>query len=194
MTDSMTTRPPGRPRSERAEKAIVDATLELLAEETGVAGVSIEAVATRAGVGKTTIYRRWPNKEALIVGALATAKAPVPPPVGASAREDLLMVARALAAGRRGPHGRCFHSLLGSAEKYPELFARYRQDVIEPRREMMRAALRLGIERGELRPDLDLDVTLAMLIGAFGMPASQEALPPDYPERVVDALLRGIAL
>ena len=72
-------RPPGRPRSERAEKAIIGATLDLLIEEAGVVGVTIEAVAARAGVGKSTIYRRWANKEALIVDALATLKEPVPP-------------------------------------------------------------------------------------------------------------------
>ena len=70
-SDRLTARPPGRPRSERAARAIIDATIDLLAEEGGVAGVSIEAVAARAGVGKTTIYRRWPNKEALIIDALA---------------------------------------------------------------------------------------------------------------------------
>src|SRR5919108_1899012 len=91
-------RAPGRPRSERAEKAILEATLDLLAEESGVAGVSMEAVAARAGVGKTTIYRRWPNKEALIVQALASMKAPLPEPAGVSVREDLLAIARALKA------------------------------------------------------------------------------------------------
>src|SRR3954451_25328604 len=95
-TERLAPRPPGRPRSERAEKAIIDATLDLLVEEAGVAGVTIEAVAARAGVGKTTIYRRWANKEALIVDALATLKAPIPELTGLSAREDLLAFTRAV--------------------------------------------------------------------------------------------------
>src|SRR5258708_35021930 len=94
-TEHRVPRPPGRPRSERAEQAIIEATLDLLIEESGVAGVTIEAVASRAGVGKTTIYRRWANKEALIVDALATLKEPVPPLAGVSVRDDLIMLARA---------------------------------------------------------------------------------------------------
>src|SRR3954463_814071 len=95
-TDRLTTaRPPGRPRSERAAKAIIEATLDLLAEEGGVAGVSIEAVAARAGVGKTTIYRRWPHKEALIIDAFATLKEPFPAPRGDSVRDDLVAIAQA---------------------------------------------------------------------------------------------------
>src|SRR5438552_17303325 len=93
---SETGRAPGRPRSERAEKAIIDATLDLLVEEAGVAGLSIEAIAGRAGVGKTTIYRRWPNKEALIIDALASLKRPLPPVPGRSVREDLVVMARAV--------------------------------------------------------------------------------------------------
>src|SRR6266496_6782642 len=62
-------RKPGRPRSAQAHKAILDATLELLAEG-GFQGLSIEAVAARAGVGKTTIYRRWPSKNELVMDAI----------------------------------------------------------------------------------------------------------------------------
>src|SRR4051812_27075223 len=99
-SDQVTVRPPGRPRSERAARAIIDATLALLAEEGGVTGVSIEAVAARAGVGKTTIYRRWPNKEALIIDALADLKEPFPAPRGESARDDLIAIARAFVTDR----------------------------------------------------------------------------------------------
>src|SRR6266536_3507210 len=66
-----TTRRPGRPRSEQAEQAIVEATLDLFAEQ-GFEGVCVEAVAARAGVGKATIYRRWPNKEELLLAALSS--------------------------------------------------------------------------------------------------------------------------
>src|SRR4051812_38737959 len=99
-SDQLAARPPGRPRSERADKAIVDATLALLVEEGGVSGVSIEAVAARAGVGKTTIYRRWPNKEALIIDALAALREPIVEPRGQSVREDLITWARAFIADK----------------------------------------------------------------------------------------------
>src|SRR4029453_16014511 len=70
-----TTRRPGRPRSEQAEQAIIEATLDLFAEQ-GFEGVCVEAVAARAGVGKATIYRRWPNKEELLLAALSSMKSP----------------------------------------------------------------------------------------------------------------------
>src|SRR5262245_30385720 len=87
----------GRPRSETAERAIIEATLDLIAAD-GLAAVSIEGVAAKAGVGKTTIYRRWPNKDALICDAAASLKAPLPELPGESVREDLLLLARAMQA------------------------------------------------------------------------------------------------
>ena len=77
--EQVAARRPGRPRSERAERAILDAALELFAES-GVGGVCMEAVAARAGVGKATIYRRWPGKEDLLLDALALLKSPLPEP------------------------------------------------------------------------------------------------------------------
>ncbi|MGH3390057.1 MAG: TetR/AcrR family transcriptional regulator [Actinomadura sp.] len=190
-------RPPGRPRSERAEKAIIEATLDLLAEEAGVAGVSIEAVAARAGVGKTTIYRRWPNKEALIVDALAAIKHPIPEPAGRSVREDLLALVRAIGSEQEHRHTKCFWNVLGSAEKHPGLLEKYRQEVIRPRRDIFRRVLRRGAETGELRSDIDVEVALSLLIGAVTMQA--RALAPldtaseEFPDKVVDAVLRGLA-
>src|SRR6202050_426841 len=81
-------RRPGRPRSEQAEQAIIDATLDLFAEQ-GFEGVCVEAVAARAGVGKATIYRRWPNKEELLLAALGALKSPYPEQTGVSARGQL---------------------------------------------------------------------------------------------------------
>ncbi|TDC70037.1 TetR/AcrR family transcriptional regulator [Actinomadura sp. GC306] len=187
-----TGRAPGRPRSERADRAILEATLDLLARESGVAGVSVEAVAARAGVGKTTIYRRWSGKEALIVDALAAAKAPLPELSGRSAREDLTEIARALTAERGRRHLRCFWNVVGSAEKYPELYARYQKDIIEPRRAIVRDVLRRGVETGELRADLDVEVAMSMLVGSLTPRRPREAVPDGYAEAVVEALLRGI--
>src|SRR5437016_14195863 len=83
-----TTRRPGRPRSEQAEQAIIEATLDLFAEQ-GFEGVCVEAVAARAGVGKATIYRRWPNKEELLLAALGSMKSPLPESTG-NVRDDLV--------------------------------------------------------------------------------------------------------
>jgi len=191
------TRPPGRPRSERAAKAIIEATVDLLAEEGGVAGVSIEAVAARAGVGKTTIYRRWPNKEALIIDALAALKEPFPAPVGDSVRDDLIAIARAFVTDKTDKKRLdCYWSIMGGAERYPDLIDRFTREVIEPRRDVIRMVLRRGMNSGELRPDLDVEVALWLIMGAVAQRArafGAGPIPEDFAPKVIDALLTGIA-
>jgi AcrR family transcriptional regulator len=197
MTET-TTRPLGRPRSERADRAIIDATLALLVEEGGVVGVTIEAVAARACVGKTTIYRRWPNKEALIIEALASLKEPDPELAGVSVRDDLVSLARALGV-EKGDKRRVgvYWSVFGrGGDKHPELHRRFMRDVVEPRREVMREVLRRGIETGELRPDIDVDLVMVIIIGAIVQRATAYGagpVPDDFAEQVVDTALRGLA-
>jgi AcrR family transcriptional regulator len=188
-------RRPGRPRSERAERAIIDAALSLFAES-GPEGLCIERVAARAGVGKATIYRRWPGKEDLLLDAIAALKSPLPEPAGRSVREDLVTLLGAMCRQAADPRrAREFALLLGEGAKYPRLMARYVETVLEPRREVIRSVLRRGMATGELRPDLDVDTALFMLVGAVLVRGGHElqAVPPGYPERVVDELLRGLA-
>ncbi len=195
MGGSAEGRSPGRPRSERAGQAIITATLDLLAEEAGVAGVSIEAVAARAGVGKSTIYRRWPNKEALIIGAMAALKPPLPPVGGDSVREDLVVIARALLAEQEAGRSRGLWRIMSSAEKYPELLEGFQRQVLAPRREQLEEVLRRGARTGELRGDLDPELALRMIIGALTFRSrapSRRPPDPDLPERVVDLLLSGL--
>jgi len=188
-------RRPGRPRSEQADRAIIDAALSLFAES-GPEGLCIERVAARAGVGKATIYRRWPGKEDLLLDAIAALKTPLPEPAGRSAREDLVALLGAMCEETADPRrARQFALLLGEGAKYPRLMARYLETVVEPRREVIRTVLRRGIATGELRPDLDVEAALFMLAGAVIARRGPEmgAVPPGYPERVVDELLRGLA-
>ena len=94
---------PGGPRAvEQAEQAIIEATLDLFAEQ-GFEGVCVEAVAARAGVGKATIYRRWPNKEELLLAAFGSLKSPFPEPGGVSVRDDLLAMVKVMCADRADP-------------------------------------------------------------------------------------------
>lgn len=188
-------RRPGRPRSERAEQAIIDAALSLFAES-GPEGLCIEQVAARAGVGKATIYRRWPGKEDLLLDAIAALKAPLPEPAGRSVREDLITLLGAMCQETADPRrARESALLLGEGAKYPRLMARYMETVVEPRREVVRTVLRRGLATGELRPGLDVDAALFMLIGAVLARRGPEprAIPPGYPERIVDELLQGLA-
>jgi AcrR family transcriptional regulator len=188
-------RRPGRPRSEQAEQALLDATIEAIGE-CGIDGVRCEDVAARAGVGKATLYRRWPGKEDLLIAAFGALKRPLPEPAGQSARDDLIAMLEVVAADAQDPRFAQHYALLhAEGERYPRLVALYKERVVEPRREAMRAVLRAGIARGELRPDLDLEVAVLALTGAVIARGKHDApvAAPSFVPRVVDELLRGIA-
>ncbi|MGI5270587.1 TetR/AcrR family transcriptional regulator [Nonomuraea sp. CA-218870] len=185
----------GRPRSERAEKAIITATLDLIADGMGVAELSMEAIAARAGVGKTTIYRRWANKEDLVVDALATIRHPLPALAGESVRDDLvalLDLARREAGHRRA---RCVMNVaLSETDRSKRVSERFYKLALEPRRVAMREVLSRGVANGELRPDLDIELGMALLTGAmifFSKWGPEGDLPEDLAERVVDHALAG---
>ncbi|MBB5779467.1 TetR/AcrR family transcriptional regulator [Nonomuraea jabiensis] len=197
IQESGTARPAGRPRSEKAEKAIIEATLDLIGEGMGVSDLSIEAIASRAGVGKTTIYRRWSNKEDLVVDALATLKAPVPSLTGTSVRDDLISLLDAMRTESGVARNRCVMKIaMSEADRYPQLMDRFVKRAIEPRRQAMRSVIERGIANGELRADLDVSMGMALLTGTMLWytkwgPAGD--LAPDLAERVVDVALAGMA-
>jgi AcrR family transcriptional regulator len=189
-------RAPGRPRSARAEQAIIDAVLALLAEGVAIEALSVEAVAAKAGVGKATIYRRWPSKEELVVEAVRSLKLPLPELPGRSVREDLVLLLQATAqeAGRHEPG--VMSCVLSQVHRSSQLYSWYQRSV-EPRRERLREVLRRGVDRGELRDDLDIEVTLGLLAAPLILQRMLRWNPhldgPDLPERIVDAVLAGAA-
>jgi AcrR family transcriptional regulator len=188
-------RRPGRPRSERAEHAIIQATLELFAER-GAEGVCVEAVAARAGVGKATVYRRWSGKEDLLLAALGSLKSPLPEPRGVSVRDDLVALLTVMAQDAADPaRARQYGLLLGEGHKYPRLMARYGETVIEPRRNHIRSVLRQGIKTGQLRPDTDVEIAMLTLTGAALARGKYESIPrnQEFAERIVDSMLLGLS-
>jgi AcrR family transcriptional regulator len=188
-------RTPGRPRSARAEQAIIDAVLDLINENVAIEALSMEAVAAKAGVGKATIYRRWSSKEELIVDAAASLKLPVPDLVGESVRDDLvtLLTSMGPSASAQRREG-VFSCLSSQVQRSPELQVWYMK-VIEPRRERVREVLRRGVAEGVLRADLDVEVTLTVLSAPMtGRPIGGLQTQIDrveLAERVVDAVLDG---
>jgi AcrR family transcriptional regulator len=185
----------GRPRSEQADRAIIEAALDLFAES-GPEGLGIEKVAARAGVGKATIYRRWPGKEDLLLAALAALNAPLPEPKGESVRDDLAALVDAMRTEAVDPRQvRQFALLLGEGERYPRLIERYVEAVVEPRRDVFRAVLRRGIATGELREATNVEVAVDMLTGTVLARARLGQGRPErgYARRVVDELLTGMA-
>lgn len=190
---------PGRPRSEQAERAIIEATLDLLIEE-GLDGMSIEQVAARAGVGKATIYRRWSNKEALIVDAAASLRAPLPELRGRSIREDLRILADAMVAEKQSARNRDLYTcFVAEGRRHPELARRFQELVLEPRREFMRSFLRDAVARGELRDDVNIDAMVIAVTGPFlylSMAGTHYKLAEgrleDVTDNLVDTILDGL--
>ncbi|SNY53197.1 DNA-binding transcriptional regulator, AcrR family [Paractinoplanes atraurantiacus] len=187
---------PGRPRNAQADEAILDAVLDLLAEGSSAAAVSIEAVAARAGVGKATIYRRWANKDALIMDAIRGMKGPLPEPVGVSVRDDLIMLIKANRSGRAKRYSKVTACLLPEFLRDDNLFDMW-QAVMEPRRDVTRRVLRRGVETGELRADLDIELAVLMMTAPsmmHGMLRWAPKVPEEgFAESLVDAFLRGAA-
>jgi AcrR family transcriptional regulator len=188
-------RRPGRPRSEQADRAIMTAALELFAES-GPAGLCIEQVAARAGVGKATIYRRWSGKEDMLLDGLPLLASALPVPQGKSVRADLIALLDACCKEAADPRRRRLIALLqGEGLQYPRLKAKYLETIIQPRREAFRAVLRRGVATGELRENTDIEAAMYLLNGAVvagvsGMHA--DLVDSRYARRVVEELLRGL--
>jgi AcrR family transcriptional regulator len=186
----------GRPRSEAVSQAILDATLDLVAEEQSIGSVSMEAVAARSGASKATIYRRWSSKEELVAAAVDSIKAPPELDLPhTSVRDDLIRLgssARTSLPQREQVVLRC---VTFEAIRNPEL--RKQQDrYMARRRESGRAIFRHWVEQGVLRADLDVPLAAAMFMNTILMVLVYDHYPdlksPDLVERVVDQLLRGI--
>jgi AcrR family transcriptional regulator len=192
-------RKPGRPRSADADRAIFTTTLELLAGE-GLQGLSMEKVAERAGVAKTTIYRRFSSKRELVRAALASVAAfgQVDAPDTGSVRGDLHELVRArVAVLRRTGTELLMPRLMAEAGSDPELHALIRTVFADPARDVVIRALCRGVERGELRPDADVEVATDLLAGAlvYRLLYSRGELRGlgRRLEAAVDVLLEGLA-
>jgi AcrR family transcriptional regulator len=188
-------RPPGRPRSEDARHAILRSTLKLLRRR-GFADLSIEAIAADAGVGKTTVYRWWPNKGALVVDAFASSTAgELHFPDSGSVLRDVSLQLNQWLSILRSPRGCTVAAVIAAGQSDPDLLEAFRARFLRPRREEAYRTLRRGIERGELPRNLDLDVVLDILYGAIYMRflIRHDDLTEYYVEEVCRFVLAGAA-
>jgi AcrR family transcriptional regulator len=188
--------PRGRPRSQEAGRAILTATVELLAER-GLAAMSIEEVAARAGVGKTTIYRRWPSKGLLALDAfVASFREEQAQPDTGTLRGDMLAALHAwVRAVTQTPMGPMLTGLIAEAQHDPELRGAWRDRVLEPLRQQNRTILDRAIARGEIDPSVDREVVLDLFFGAAEHRLLLGHLPmtDDFIAEVVDVILTGVA-
>jgi AcrR family transcriptional regulator len=189
-------RTPGRPRSEASHQAIIEATLALLVE-VGFRALTMEAVRTRAGVGKATIYRRWSSKEELVRDAIVFLHVDFDTPDTGSLRGDYDALAQAVrASASRGGAATLMPRLLGDAVNDPELHAIFRANLVEPRRAALRQVLERAIARGEIREGVDLE----LMIDLFAGPAVYRLLITGGDmsrmfsvDEQLDALMHGLA-
>jgi AcrR family transcriptional regulator len=153
----------GRMRGERLREALLETALDLVFE-VGFRSVSVESIAARAGVAKTTIYRRWPNKAAVVMDAFMIrvgAGTLFPPAKRVMDRVKLQM--HAMAKVFMGKDGALVKALLAEAQFDPELAAAFRERWTVPRRTMAVAVFREAIERGELGADIDPETAIDLL-------------------------------
>ena len=191
-------RRPGRPRSPAADSAIMQATLELLLD-TGYRGLTMEQVRAMAGVGKATLYRRYGSKEELVAAAVRHLNQEIPVPDTGTVRDDILAVAGSvLAAAARVGAATLMPRMLAESAGDPEMQAIFYENLVAPRRAVMAAVLRRGVERGELRPDLDVELALDLITGPWVYrlliaAGDADALLQVDPPRLLDLDLGGIA-
>ncbi len=151
---------PGRKRDETSRQAILDATFALLTEE-GFDRLSVERIAARASVGKTTIYRWWASKGVVAVEAFLAAVEPSIAFVDSgSPQNDIVLQMQSLAAVYRERTGRLVREMIGAAQHDEAMRDAFIAGFLEPRREQARRAIRRGIAAGIVRPDVDLDVAI----------------------------------
>lgn len=182
-----------RPRSEEAHRAALEATIELLLEA-GVEGVTLEEVASRSGVAKSTLYRHFESREGLIAKAARGCVIEHPTPDTGSLADDL-----------RYLFGRFSHTeeerkltsllplLIDAAKRDPDISAIV-ESVFAERKRPLRTVLQLAQLRGEISRDLDLDTALAMVVGPFTYRrlVEQREATPEFIEAVLDGAIAAL--
>jgi AcrR family transcriptional regulator len=196
MPDEATTpRSIGRPREERADRAILASALELMAEH-GVRDLRMDDVADRARVGKATIYRRYRSKDDLVSAAVAVLVSEIAVPDTGSTRVDLLELMRnAVELYQGSVEAGVMPGLVDAMSRDPELARTVRDGFLAKRRSALRAVLARGVERGDLRADLDTDLALDVLGGPlfYRMLVTGGPIDEQLAEGVADLILRGFA-
>ncbi len=156
---------PGRPRSDAAHRAILKSALQLVSAQ-GFRAITVNQIAAQAGVGKMTLYRRWPNKAAVVMDALLELVGPQTDfPASVRALDSLREQLRLQAKFFRGRYGRLIRSLLAEAQFDGELASAFRERWIQPRRQGVIQILQMAIREGDLRGNIDLETTTDILYG-----------------------------
>jgi AcrR family transcriptional regulator len=183
-------RGPGRPLDPDVDRAILDAAGEILVRD-GFQDMTLPRVAAAAGVAKTTVYRRYPNTVELVLATINHLNTDEPAPETGSARDDLVAV---LDFARLRFDLSITGTLLTEERDRPELLEVARRQMIVPAIDRFRGVLQAGVERGELRSDLDVDAVAHALLGSFFIRYLESGRPrSEWAEGVVGALWPALA-
>jgi AcrR family transcriptional regulator len=182
----------GRPRSEEAHKAILDATLDLLIE-VGFSALTVEGVASRAGVGKATIYRRWPSKLPLVVEAFGQLPGFEDVDTGDLAEDLKKMIRSYIQVFNSTPLSAVLPSLAGERAHDPELSKLFDPVSVGRRRPLM-AAFERAVARGDLPEDIDVELAADMVVGPIAVALFFKGgkVTPRIVGPMVDMALNGI--
>jgi AcrR family transcriptional regulator len=178
------------PRVERSRRVILEAVLEELGR-VGYGPLTIEAVAARAGVGKSTIYRHWPGKLALVEDAFRTLKAPIVALDGGSLRDRVVdLLSQVACLVEQSTYSACMPALIDAAERDPQVRDFHRRFSAE-RRGVLVEMLRDAVAAGELPPDADAEVLADALVGTIMLRRLLmfEPFDPALVPELVDQLL-----
>lgn len=195
-TKSMPLRPraPGRPRSQRAHRAVLSAARELI-ERGGYPAATIEAIAERSGVAKTTIYRWWPNRASLVVDLLIEISwEAVPLPSGPDPIRALLDEFRGIASVSDSLPGRLLVSLLGEAQVDPEVRAALLRGIFHPRTDATAGVIRRAQEAGLIRDDISPQMAVDLFVGPIFYRMIVRHAPPteSFAVETFQSLIEGL--
>jgi AcrR family transcriptional regulator len=187
-------RKPGRPRSSRVDDALFTAVVDIL-DEDGYAGLRVDDVAERAGVSKTTIYRRSPTKAALVVEVLARLKRErVPMPATGNTEQDLRALVHDLYASLDGTSlGAALTGLIAERQADPDLASAMRT-LWAARQALVTAVIRGGLEAGEIREGIDDSAVLELLAAPayYRLLVTRQALDSAAADRHADVLVAAV--
>jgi AcrR family transcriptional regulator len=189
-----TPKPRGRHRSLEAEASILKATLHLL-ERKNLRKVTVDAIAERAGVSKATIYKWWPNKRLVALDAyLVGINERVLIPDTGSAERDFTEQLRSLTEFYLSPSGRLFNQFIAEGQSDPGFLALFRERFLYARRDAARVMWRRGVDRGEIRKEIDGEIVLDLIYGPtiFRLMAGHGALSSAESAAMVEAVFGGL--
>ena len=184
----------GRPRSESTEKAILNSAHTLVTDH-GFQAVTIEGIARHAGVSKATIYKWWPNKAAVVADSFfTTLKEQYPVPDTGSVIEDLVIQISNLSSFLASDEGRIIRELIAEGQSDADVAEAYQSRYFSPRREVSRTILERGVERGEMKSGLNLELCVEMIYAPlfYRLLITGEGIDEEFLRSVVSCVLKGL--